>query len=105
MRLAWRVDSLDSWRKDLEADRERFRRDVAAEFAELRGEIEAVTKAQEIAAAVSAELAKSPSAPAQRVAEAVAERGTKLTLTWWQKLGGFVMGAIVVIDAIRGLIS
>lgn len=105
MRLAWRLDALDKWRENIEKDREQFRREVSSTFSEIRGELEAVTKAQEIASAVAEELAKHHSPPAERVAEAVAERGTKLSLTWWQKLGGVVMGAIVVIDAVRGLVS
>lgn len=94
MRLAWRIDALDAWRKGIED-----------EFATLRGELDAVTKSQEIAKAVAVELSKHASPPAERVAEAVAERGTKLALTWYQKLGGAIMGAIVVIDALRGLVS
>lgn len=93
-RLGWRADSLDRWRRDVE------RRLAAAEDG-----IDAVTRAQEIAKAVAAELSKTSSPPADRVAEAVAERGTKLSLTWYQKIGGVIMGAIVVVDAIRGLVS
>ena len=97
-RLGWRIDSLDRWRRDVD---HRLR---AAE-----DEIDAVTKAQEIAEAVADELAKA-SAPAEHVAHATADEiesrgGTRLALTWYQKLGGAVMGAIVVIDAIRGLVS
>lgn len=105
MRLAWRVDVLDKWRESVERDRGEFRRELEGKLSELRAEIENVTKAQEIAKAVATELSKSASPPAERVAEAVAQRGAKLHLSLAQKIGGFAMGAIFVADAIRGLVS
>lgn len=93
-RLGWRVDSLYRWRKEIE------QRLGATEEA-----VDNVTEAQKIAKAVATELSKVASPPADRVAQAVAERGTKLTLTWYQKAGAFVAGALLLADAVRGLVS
>lgn len=84
LRLAWRVDSLDRWRDKI---------DKRVDDCE-RG-IEGLTKAQEIAEGVAEKLRET----------GVTVQAGGLGLTWWQKLGGALMGAVVVIDAIRGLIS
>lgn len=94
VRLAWRIDALDKWRSELEHDRERFRAEIEGKLVELRTELDGLTKAQEIAKAVSAELRKERGG---------GEVATKLPFP--AKLGAFAAGALVVADAIRGLIS
>ena len=97
-RHEWRIDSLTRYAKALE------RRVKACEDG-----LDDVTEAQKIAKAVADELGRRRE-PAEHVAHATADEleargGVGLALTWWQKLGGAIMGAIVVIDAIRGLVS
>lgn len=84
MRLAWRIDSLDRWRKGVEQ-----------QLGGLSQKVDSVTRAQEIA---------------EGVAEKLRETGVTVQpggfgLTWWQKLGASIGGALVVADALRGLIS
>lgn len=85
LRLAWRVDDLDKWRTSAD-DR----------LAVLREEIDDVTEAQKIAAAVAAKLT-STSAPVNVK--------TGLSLTWYQRLGALIAGALILADAVRGLVS
>jgi hypothetical protein len=82
LRLAWRVDALDKWRERVE-----HRLDS------IEAATDAVIESQKIAAGVAAELARRGVGP------------STLSLTWWQKLGGAVAGALLVADALRGLVG
>ena len=88
LRLAWRVDALDKWRKQ-----------ASDEIAQLRKELENVTNEQKIAAGVAAELQK------RGALRRASDQPATLSLTWYQKLGGAVAGALLVADAVRGLLS
>lgn len=78
MRLSWRLGDLDTWR-------ERVERELGA----LRKDLDSVTKADEIADAVRS---------------AVREE-RKLRLTLPQSIGALLTGALLVADAVKGLIS
>lgn len=82
LRLAWRVDSLDKWRERVES------RLDACEMQQ-----EQLVESQRIAEGVAAEL------------ERRGATSRELRLTWWQKVGGFAAGALLVADAVRGLVS
>lgn len=82
LRLAWRVDALDKWRERVES------RLDACETAQ-----EGLVESQKIAQGVAAELERRGVGP------------STLSLTWWQKLGGAVAGALLVADALRGLVG
>lgn len=77
LRLAWRLDALDEWR-----------REVSEQVAGNRRELERLVKADEIADAV---------------ADKVNETRT-LHLTFVQKAAAFIVGLVAVADGIRGLI-
>jgi hypothetical protein len=81
-RTEWRIGSLFAWRKT-----------VDRRLDEIEEEVEGMTRTKEIAEAVAAELEKRQPRPA------------RISLTWWQKLGGIAAGAILVIDAAKGLLS
>lgn len=85
LRLAWRVDALDKWRDSIDN-----------QLAVLREEIDGVTEAQKIAEGVAARLT-STSAPVNVK--------TGLSLTWYQRLGALIAGALILADAVRGLVS
>ena len=88
-RLGWRLDSLDRWRGEIE------RRLNLVEDG-----VDDLNEANRIAHAVAEELSKKSESgePALSVRQTVA-------LTFWQKLGGIVGGAILLADAVRGLVS
>lgn len=82
LRLAWRVDALDKWRERVDT-----RLDSCEEAQDK------MIETQKIAAGVAKEL------------ERRGVGSSTLQLSLWQKLGGAVAGALVVADALRGLIS
>lgn len=93
--IAWRIAEIGRWRKDV--DRMLSLHDT---------ELNKLVNAQEIAAGVARELQKR-GVSSEGLASELERRGVSpaVSLTWWQKLGGAVVGALVVIDALRGLIS
>lgn len=95
-RLAWEIEELKRWRQDVD-------KLLSNHEAELNG----LVNAQKIAAGVARELQKR-GVTGEGIAAEVEKRGgvsQAVVLTWWQKLGGAIVGAIVIIDALRGLIS
>lgn len=86
MRLAWRLDALDKWRE--ETDRQ---------LAVLREAIDGMTEAQKIAEGVAARLTSTTAPPVQVK--------TGLSLTWYQRAGALIAGALILADAVRGLVS
>ena len=88
VRLAWRVDSLDKWR-----DRVEKRLDGVEEA------VDGLKKADEIAQAVADKLANpTPDQPRPTV-------NVGGSLNWPQKIGGLVVGGLIVVDALRGLLG
>ena len=85
LRLAWRVDALDKWREGIDH-----------QLGVLREELDGMTEAQKIAEAVTAKLTSA--------ADPVQVK-TGLNLTWYQKAGAFLAGALILADAVRGLVS
>lgn len=86
VRLSWRVDSLDKWR-----DRVDKRLDAVEDG------IDGLRKADEIAQAVADKLADpAPGQPKPTV-------NVGGSLSWPQKLGGIIVGGLVVADTVRGL--
>ena len=77
MRLAWRIDALDEWRKDME---------------KRLGDVETlahkIDRSDEIA---------------REVAKRLNSRGA--SYAWWQKAGALLGGALVLADAVKGLVS
>lgn len=87
-RHEWRLDSLDRWR-----------RDVSRTINVLQDGIDDLNEANRIAKAVAEELGKK-----EQHGEPVSiSHG--LAFTWYQKLGAFVGGALLLADALRGLIA
>lgn len=105
--FAGRISELERWRE----------REAEPALSELHKHLTAVADEQRIAAGVADELRRrgiqtsptqaSVERTAQRVTEKIEERGITptLALTFWQKLGGFVAGALLLADAVRGLVS
>lgn len=76
VRLSWRLGALDDWRKD-----------VDRRLATMGEAIEKMDRSEEIAREVAKRLR--PSAQ----------------LTWYQKAGALLAGALVLSDAVKGLVS
>lgn len=88
LRLAWRVDSLDKWRDKVDK-----RLDAVEEA------VDSLKKADEIAQAVADKLADpDPGRPRPTV-------NVGGSLNWPQKIGGLVVGGLIVVDALRGLLG
>lgn len=88
VRNSWRIDSLDRWRDKVEK-----RLDTIEEA------VDGLKKADEIAQAVADKLADpSPGQPKPTV-------NVSGSLNWPQKIGGLVVGGLIVVDALRGLLG
>lgn len=85
----------------LERELEELRR----ELEHLGATVDALTVEDKIRAGVRMELRARAPAQAQATANAVRDTGASLRLTLPQKIGGGIAGAILVIDAVRGLVS
>ena len=84
MRLAWRLDALDKWRDE-----------VMAELATLRDDCDALAESDNIAAAVAAAIRRDPPDVSRTIAA---------SLSGWQKWGAFAAGALLLADAVKGLL-
>lgn len=85
LRLAWRVDALDRWRSE-----------VVTEVAELRRDCDELAETDRIAQAVAAAVRDNPPAVTpQRIAAG---------MTTWQRWGAFAAGALLLADAVKGLL-
>lgn len=84
MRLAWRLDALDRWRSEVEK-----------ELAVLSETVDELAEADRIAAAVAESIRKEPP-----------DVGRAMTagLNRWQRWGAFVGGALLLADAVKGLL-
>lgn len=96
-----RLSELERWRE----------REVDPALAEVRSHLIEVSDERRIATRVADELRRrgiSPTAEevATRTADKIEENATPgLSLSWYQKIGAFAAGALLLADAIRGLIS
>ena len=84
LRLAWRLESLDKWREE-----------VDRQLGVLEDQVDGLTTQEEIAAAVSERLHAGEPLPTR----------PQILESWPARIGALVAGALVVADALRGLIS
>lgn len=84
LRLAWRLDAIDRWREE-----------TVKQLAACEESIENLAESDRIAEAVAEAIRQEPPTP-QRIAAG---------LTTWQRLGAFAAGALVLADAVRGLVG
>lgn len=84
LRLAWRLDALDKWREQ-----------VVKQVAACEESIEGLAEADRIAAAVAEAIRHDPPPVSTAITAG---------LTWWQRLGAFCAGALILAAAIRGLV-
>lgn len=85
LRLAWRLDALDRWREE-----------TVKQLAACEESIENLAEADRIAEAVAEAIRQEPpTITPQRIAAG---------LTTWQRWGAFAAGALLLADAVKGLI-